>query len=307
MFQKSVKNSFILEGKGLHFGKDAKVIVHPASADHGIVFKRTDLKDNQAYVKASFENVSKTYLRTQLTNSMGVSIITAEHILAAFAGLGIHNALIELNEAEVPIFDGSSRIFVKAILEAGVSELEKKTKLYKVVNSIRVGNPDAWAELRPANTFSINFEMNWPGTALSKQSLDMPIVNGAFVREICDSRTFCRKSDVTRLKNEGFALGGGIENAIVVGENEMTVQDGLRYPDECIRHKILDALGDLSLVGRPILGKFTSYSGGHGLTNLLLRECFKRGDIFVSKDFSDGDRDKLPGFDISESDTKNIL
>ena len=152
----------MLEGKGLHFGKDAKMIVHPASADHGIVFKRTDVRDDHAYVKASFENVSKTYLRTQLTNSMGVSIITTEHILASFAGLGIHNALIELNEAEVPIFDGSSRIFVKAILEAGVAELEKKTKLYKVVNSIRVGNSDAWAELRPANTFSIDFEMNWP-------------------------------------------------------------------------------------------------------------------------------------------------
>ena len=297
----------MLKGKGLHFGKDAKMIVHPASADHGIVFKRTDVRDDHAYVNASFENVSKTYLRTQLTNSMGVSIITAEHILAAFAGLGIHNALIELNEAEVPILDGSSRMFVKAILEAGVAELEKKTKLYKVVNSIRVGNSDAWAELRPANTFSIDFEMNWPGTALSRQSLDMPIVNGAFVREICDSRTFCRKSDVVRLKDEGFALGGGIENAIVVGENEMTAQNGLRYADECIRHKILDALGDLSLVGRPILGKFISCSGGHSLTNLLLRECFKRGDIFVSEDFSDGDRDKLPGFDISESDTQSIL
>ncbi len=307
MFQKSIKNSFMLKGKGLHFGKDAKMIVHPASADHGIVFKRTDVRDDHAYVNASFENVSKTYLRTQLTNSMGVSIITAEHILAAFAGLGIHNALIELNEAEVPILDGSSRMFVKAILEAGVAELEKKTKLYKVVNRIRVGNSDAWAELRPANTFSIDFEMNWPGTALSRQSLDMPIVNGAFVREICDSRTFCRKSDVVRLKDEGFALGGGIENAIVVGENEMTAQNGLRYADECIRHKILDALGDLSLVGRPILGKFISCSGGHSLTNLLLRECFKRGDIFVSEDFSDGDRDKLPGFDISESDTQNIL
>ena len=212
-----------------------------------------------------------------------------------------------MNEAEVPIFDGSSRIFVKAILEAGVAELDKKTKLYKVVKSIRVGNSDAWAELRPANTFSIDFEMNWPGTALNRQSLDMPIVNGAFVREICDSRTFCRKSDVVRLKDEGFALGGGIENAIVVGENEMTVQDGLRYADECIRHKILDALGDLSLVGRPILGKFISCAGGHSLTNLLLRECFKRGDIFVSEDFSDGDRDKLPGFDISKSDTQNIL
>ena len=307
MFQKTIKKSFVLDGKGLHLGKDVRMTVHPAPADHGIVFKRSDVKGDRAYIKASFENVSKTYLRTQLTNSFGVSIITAEHVLAALAGLGIHNALVELSEAEVPIFDGSSRVFVKAILQSGVIELKKKTKLYQVVNSIRVGSLNAWAELRPAKTFSIDFEMDWPGTALSKQSLDMPIVNGAFVREICDSRTFCRKSDVVRLKDEGFALGGGIENAIVVGENEMTAQNGLRYADECIRHKILDALGDLSLVGRPILGKFISCSGGHSLTNLLIRECFKRGDIFVSEDFSDGDRDKLPGFDISESDTQNIL
>ena len=307
MFQKTIKKSFVLDGKGLHFGKDVRMIVHPAPADHGIVFKRSDVKGDSAYIEASFENVSKTYLRTQLTNSFGVSIITAEHILAALAGLGIHNALVELSEAEVPIFDGSSRVFVKAILQSGVIELKKKTKLYQVVNSIRVGSLNAWAELRPAETFSIDFEMDWPGTALSKQSLDMPIVNGAFVREICDSRTFCRKSDVARLKNEGFALGGGIENAIVVGESEMTVKDGLRYDDECVRHKILDALGDLSLVGRPILGKFVSCSGGHGLTNLLLRESFKRGDIFVSKDFSHGDKDKLPGFDISWADTQSIL
>ncbi len=307
MFQKSIKNSFTLEGKGLHFGKDVKIVVHPAPADHGIVFKRSDVDHSNSFIEASFENVSKTYLRTQLTNSFGVSIITAEHILAAFAGLGIHNALIELSEAEVPILDGSSRIFVRSILESGVIELDKKINLYQVVNSIRVGNSEAWAELRPANTFSIDFEMDWPGTALSKQSLDMPIVNGAFVREICDSRTFCRKSDVIRLKDEGFALGGGIENAIVVGEDEMTAHNGLRYADECVRHKILDALGDLSLVGRPILGKFTSCSGGHGLTNTLLRESFKRGDIFVSKEFSDGDRDRLPGFDISNADTQKIL
>ncbi|MDC3107738.1 UDP-3-O-acyl-N-acetylglucosamine deacetylase [Paracoccaceae bacterium] len=307
MFQKSIKKSFALEGRGLHFGKDVSIVVHPAPADHGIVFKRTDIDHNHAFIKASFENVSKTYLRTQLTNSFGVSIITAEHILAAFAGLGIHNAFIELGEAEVPIFDGSSRTFVKAILETGVSELTKKIKLYQVVNSIRVGNSDAWAELRPAEKFSIDFEMDWPGTALGKQNLDMPIVNGTFVREICDSRTFCRKSDVVRLKDEGFALGGGIENAILVGEHEMTANNGLRYADECVRHKILDALGDLSLVGRPILGKFVSCSGGHGLTNILLRESFKRGDVFVTKEFSDGDRDKLPGFDISNIDIQNIL
>ena len=307
MFQKTVKKSFSLEGRGLHFGKDVSIVVHPAPADHGVIFRRTDVDHHHAYIKASFENVSKTYLRTQLTNGFGVSIVTAEHILAAFAGLGIHNALIELSEAEVPILDGSARPFVKAILEAGVSELAKKIDLYQVVKSIRVGNADAWAELRPARKFSIDFEMDWPGTALGKQSLDIPIVNGAFVREICDSRTFCRKGDVVRLKHEGFALGGGIENAILVGKDDMTASNGLRYSDECVRHKILDALGDLSLVGRPILGKFVSFSGGHGLTNMLLRESFNRGDVFVRKKFSDGDRDKLPGFDISNDDTRNIL
>ncbi len=307
MFQKTVKSSFELHGKGLHTGKDVRVLVHPASPDHGIVFKRSDIKGRHSYVRARFDNVSKTYLRTQLTNNYGVSIMTAEHILAAFAGLGIHNALIELSQAEVPIFDGSSRVFVKAMLNVGISELEKKIKLFEVVNSIRVGDDNAWAELRPADKFSIDFEMEWPETALGRQSLDIPIVNGTFVREICDSRTFCRKSDVVRLREEGFALGGGIENAIVVGDDQMTAHDGLRYADECVRHKILDALGDLSLIGRPILGKFVSYSGGHSLTNLLLRESFKRGDVFVSKDFSNEDRDKLPGFDISSADTQKII
>lgn len=307
MYQKTIKESFELDGQGLHSGKKAKIVVHPAPADHGIIFKRSDVKGHHAYIKANFDNVSKTYLRTQLSNKHGISIITAEHILAAFAGLGINNVLIEVDEAEIPILDGSSRIFVKAILNSGILELDKKIKLYQVVNRIRVGDSDAWAEFRPANKFSIDFQMEWPGTALGKQCLDIPIVNGTFVREICDSRTFCRKSDVLRLKAEGFALGGGVENAIIVGDNHMTAQNGLRYADECVRHKILDALGDISLVGRPILGKFVSYSGGHALTNILLRESFKRGNVFVSKEFSDEDRDKLPGFDISVADTQNIF
>ena len=304
--QKTLKSSVQFNGVGLHTGKEVSINIIPSEPNTGILFKRVDLKNNNLVVPNVY-NVSNATLCTTISNECGVSVSTIEHLMGAFYGLGIDNALIEINSQEVPILDGSARTFVKAILEAGVFELAKKINLYQVVKSIRVGNADAWAELRPAKKFSIDFEMDWPGTALGKQSLDIPIVNGAFVREICDSRTFCRKGDVVRLKNEGFALGGGIENAILVGKNEMTASNGLRYADECVRHKILDALGDLSLVGRPILGKFVSFSGGHGLTNMLLRESFNRGDVFVSKKFSDGDRDKLPGFDISNDDTRNIL
>ncbi len=306
MYQKTLKSSFSLSGKGLHTGNKARVTVHPAPVDHGIVFKRTDQPLFKSLIKASFKNVTETFLRTELSNEFGISVTTAEHLLAALAGTGIQNALIELNSKEIPILDGSSLVFVKEILKVGIAEQDKVLTLFKVVRPFRVENGNSWAEVKPANKFAINFEIDWPDTALGKQSLDIPIVNGTFVRELCDSRTFCKKGDVARLKDEGFALGGGIDNAIVVDRYSFAASDGLRYKDECIRHKILDALGDLSLLGKPILGKFTSYSGGHKLTNILLREAFKRGDIFRSKNSSVEDKDNLPGFDISMGDLEGL-
>jgi UDP-3-O-[3-hydroxymyristoyl] N-acetylglucosamine deacetylase len=306
MYQKTLRKSFMLKGIGLHTGTVVSIKVCPASADHGIVFKRVDLSTGDNLVKASFENVTETYLRTELSNKSGVSITTAEHLLAAFAGTGLQNAIVEISSKEVPIFDGSSKVFVREILKAGLKEQDKALSIFEVIKPFRVELSESWAEVRPASKFAIDFEIEWPGTALGRQSLDIPIVNGTFVRELCDSRTFCKRRDVDRFKDSGFALGGGIENAIVVEEDSFVALNGLRYGDECIRHKILDALGDLSLVGKPILGKFISYAGGHKLTNLLLREAFKKGDIFRSKYLSGGDRDKLPGFDISNKDLEKL-
>ncbi len=306
MYQKTLKSSFSLSGIGLHTGKKVSISVFPASIDHGIVFKRTDKPPSKSLIKGCFQNVTETFLRTELSNEFGVRITTAEHLLAALAGTGIQNALIEVSSKEIPILDGSSLAFVKEILKAGIEEQDKILTLFEVVRPFRVESEGSWAEVKPANKFTIDFEIEWPDTALGKQSLDIPIVNGTFVRELCDSRTFCKKGDVARLKDRGFALGGGIENAIVVDKYSFVASNGLRYKDECIRHKILDALGDLSLLGKPILGKFTSYSGGHKLTNILLREAFKEGDVFQLKSSSIEDNDKLPGFNISRDDLEKL-
>ncbi len=306
MYQKTLKSSFSLSGKGLHTGNKVNMEVYPAPADHGIVFKRTDKPLYKSLIKASFQNVTETFLRTELSNEFGICVTTAEHLLAALAGTGIQNALIELNSKEIPILDGSSLAFVKKILKAGIAEQDKVLTFFEVVRPFRVESGSSWAEVKPAKKFAIDFEIDWPDTALGKQSLDISIVNGTFIRELCDSRTFCRKGDVARLKDEGFALGGGMDNAIVVDRDSFFASNGLRYKDECIRHKILDALGDLSLLGKPILGKFTSYSGGHKLTNILLREAFTKGDVFRVKNSSIGDKDKLPGFDVSMGDLKDL-
>tara|TARA_B100001250_G_C19667706_1_gene730035 strand:- start:1 stop:930 length:930 start_codon:yes stop_codon:yes gene_type:complete len=306
MYQKTLKKSFSLAGTGLHTGREVSIKVSSAPVDSGIIFKRTDKALSEAFIKASFENVTETFLRTELSNKFGTCVTTAEHLLAAFAGTGIQNALIELDASEIPILDGSSRVFVREILKAGIIEQNKALSVFEVIKPLRVEDGKSWAEIRPAKKFSIDFQIEWPGTALGKQSLDISIVNGTFVRELCDSRTFCKKGDVDHLRSQGFALGGGIENAIVVDKGSFAALNGLRYRDECIRHKILDALGDLSLIGKPILGKFISYSGGHKITNLLLREAFSRGNIFRSKNSSREDRDKLPGFDISSDDLERL-
>tara|TARA_X000001036_G_scaffold161965_1_gene153607 strand:+ start:1146 stop:2093 length:948 start_codon:yes stop_codon:yes gene_type:complete len=306
MYQKTLKSSFSLHGKGLHTGNKVCMAVHPAPVDHGIVFRRTDKPLSKSFIKASFQNVTETFLRTELSNEFGICVTTAEHLLAALAGTGIQNALIELDSKEIPILDGSSVAFVKEILKTGITEQDKVLTLFEVMRPFRVENGNSWAEVKPAKKFAIDFEIDWPDTALGKQSLDIPIVNGTFVRELCDSRTFCKKGDVARLKDEGFALGGGIDNAIVVDRYSFVANNGLRYKDECIRHKILDALGDLSLLGKPILGKFTSHSGGHNLTNILLREAFKKGNVFRLKNSTNEDKDRLPGFDVSMDDLEGL-
>jgi UDP-3-O-[3-hydroxymyristoyl] N-acetylglucosamine deacetylase len=209
-----------------------------------------------------------------LVNDEGVSISTVEHVMAALAGCGVHNALIELNGPEAPILDGSAVPFVQEILAAGVKPQNVPVTVFKVLKSVEFHCDDGWAGLAPADTLQMDFHIEFEDAAIGIQSKKLNLANGAFVRELCDSRTFCRQSDVDTMRANGLALGGTLHNAVVVDGESVLNPGGMRYSDEPVRHKMLDALGDLALAGAPIIGHYTGFRAGHEITNNLLRELF---------------------------------
>jgi UDP-3-O-[3-hydroxymyristoyl] N-acetylglucosamine deacetylase len=194
--------------------------------------------------------------------------------MAALAGTGIHNALIEIDGPEVPILDGSSAPFVQAILARGARRLPAPVRALEIRSEIRVETDAGWAALAPSDSFEMAFDIEFPDAAIGRQRLDLDLSNGAFVRELCDARTFCRQSDVAAMRANGLALGGTLRNAVVVEGDRVLSPGGLRRADEAVRHKMLDAVGDLALAGGPVFGRYTGHRAGHALTNMLLRKLF---------------------------------
>jgi len=272
--QTTLKSALRFEGEGLHSGKPARLVIHPASAEHGIWFRRTDVEGDDALIPARFDAVLSSRLCTLLSNDRGVAVSTVEHLMAALAGCGLHNALIEIDGPEVPILDGSAQPFVDAILARGLRTLDAPVRAIEVLRPVEVTEGEATARLEPAESLSIRFEIDFPDAAIGRQSKSLNMANGAFVHELSDSRTFCRQSDVDHMRANGLALGGTYENAVVVDGAEVLSPGGLRYTDEPVRHKMLDALGDLALAGAPLLGTYVGHRAGHALTNKLLRALF---------------------------------
>jgi len=272
--QTTLKSALRFEGEGLHSGKPARLVIHPASAEHGIWFRRTDVEGDDALIPARFDAVLSSRLCTLLSNDRGVAVSTVEHLMAALAGCGLHNALIEIDGPEVPILDGSAQPFVDAILARGLRTLDAPVRAIEVLHPVEVTEGEATARLEPAESLSIRFEIDFPDAAIGRQSKSLNMANGAFVHELSDSRTFCRQSDVDHMRANGLALGGTYENAVVVDGAEVLSPGGLRYTDEPVRHKMLDALGDLALAGAPLLGTYVGHRAGHALTNKLLRALF---------------------------------
>lgn len=274
--QNTLKASVSFDGVGLHSGSPARMILKPAPADHGIRFKRTDIALGDCVVLARWDFVERSPLCTKLVNDAGVTISTVEHIMAALAGCGVHNALIELSGPEVPIMDGSSAEFVRDIMKTGLRRLRAPVQAFEVMKPVTVQNGDATATLLPCDRLKIEFNIDFDEAAIGRQSRTMDLRNGAFARELCDSRTFCRRVDVEQMQANGLALGGVPgENAIVFdGSAVHAGQRGLRHSDEPVRHKMLDALGDLALAGGPIFGHYIGDKAGHSLTNTLLRALF---------------------------------
>ena len=271
--QQTIAEPVSISGIGLHSGVDVSINLYPAKADYGIKFIRKDIANNNI-VDAIWSNVTNTKLSTTISNQNGVSVSTIEHLMSALSGLHIDNIKIEIDGPEVPIMDGSSINFVDLIDKTTTQTLDKKRKILKVKKNIKVENNDTSVELKPNNQFSIDFEIDFPSKLVSKQSCQLQLVNGNYKTDIASARTFGFERDVDMLRSNGLALGGSLDNAVVVGETKILNSDGLRFKDEFVRHKILDSIGDLYLAGAPIQGYFLGNKSGHYLNNLLLRSLF---------------------------------
>ena len=300
--QNTLKSPARFTGLGLHTGQPVRMVVHPAAADHGIRFRRTDVADRDALVPALWDAVTPSRLCTVVENADGVSVSTIEHVMAALAGSAIHNALIEIDGPEVPILDGSSLAFVTGFLAAGIEEQDAPIRAVRVLKAVEVRDGDAVARLEPADMLEIDFSIDFADAAIGAQSRVLNMANGAFVRELSDSRTFCRQADVDAMRANGLALGGTLENAVVIDGDRVLSPGGLRHQDEPVRHKMLDALGDLALAGGPILGRYIGVRAGHALTNRLLRALFADPSAFRLVDCGPQTLGKLPGVGVHVGD-----
>ena len=271
--QQTIAKPLSINGIGLHSGVAVSMKLYPAEADYGIKFIRKDLTNNNI-IEALWSNVTNTKLSTTISNESGASVSTIEHLMSALSGLHIDNIKIEIDGPEVPIMDGSSIKFVDLIDQTSTQSLNKKRKILKVKKNIKVEINDSSVELKPNNQFSIDFEIEFPSKLISKQSCQLQLVNGNYKTDIASARTFGFERDVEMLRSNGLALGGSLENAVVVGESRILNSEGLRFRDEFVRHKILDSIGDLYLAGAPIQGYFLGNKSGHHLNNLLLRSLF---------------------------------
>lgn len=300
--QRTLKHPIEIVGKGLHSGKRAVVRVTPASAEYGIWFRRVDITDRDNLIPALYDHVNDTQLCTRLANAAGSEVSTVEHLMAALSGTGIHNAMIEIDGPEIPIMDGSSAPFVAAILKAGLQEQDAPLRAIRILKDVSISVDGFAASLSAADSIEIEFEIDFDEAAIGQQSKVLKMANGAFVRELSNCRTFCRRRDVDMMQSAGLALGGGLENAIVVDGAEVLNPEGFRRADECVRHKMLDALGDLALAGSPIIGRYHGEKAGHRATNLLLRELFATPDAWEMIEVTPAQWNDLPGAHIKPTD-----
>lgn len=275
-YQKTLKKSVSCSGIGLHSGKDVNITLRPAVPDTGIFFKRVDLTEAPS-VKAISDYVSDTRLASTIKRG-DASVSTIEHLMASFAATRVDNAIVEIDGPEVPIMDGSALYFVEKIREAGTIEQEAYRRYIIVTRSVEVENKDSKAGLYPSLESRITCSVDFGHQALEAQTFSISLLNPGLEKEISEARTFGFLKDVEMLQASGLALGASHENAIAIDENGIMNEEGLRYPDELVRHKVLDSLGDLYLMGAPVIGHFVSHKGGHALTHKLVTKILADTD-----------------------------
>ncbi|MFZ2301460.1 MAG: UDP-3-O-acyl-N-acetylglucosamine deacetylase [Gallionella sp.] len=278
--QRTLKNSVNVTGVGLHSGEKVMLGLRPAPVNTGIVFRRVDVKPVEE-IRARAELVHDTRLSTCMEQN-GVRVATVEHLMSALAGLGIDNAYIDLDSAEVPIMDGSAGTFIFLLQTAGIVEQSAPKKFIRVKKTVEVKQGDKWVRFEPHHGYKLTFTINFahPVFASTKQHVVVDLGEESYVRDISRARTFGFMQDVENMHAQGLALGGSLDNAIVMDEYRVLNADGLRFEDEFVKHKVLDAIGDLYLLGYPLIGAFSGYKSGHALNNALLRALLADGQAW---------------------------
>jgi UDP-3-O-[3-hydroxymyristoyl] N-acetylglucosamine deacetylase len=292
--QRTLKNLISATGVGLHTGQKVYMTLRPAAPNTGIVFRRVDL-DQPVEIRACAQGVGDTSLSTTLVRD-GVRISTVEHLLSAFAGLGIDNAYVDLTASEVPIMDGSASPFVFLILSAGITEQNAPKRFIRIRKPIQVEHGDKWARFEPYEGFKVGFtiEFDHPLFRSSTQTAELDFSSTSFVKEVSRARTFGFMKDIETLRQRNLALGGSLDNAVVVDDYRIVNEDGLRYDDEFVKHKMLDAIGDLYLLGHSLIGAFSGYKSGHALNNQLLRALLAEESAWEAVTFDEGDPAPIP-------------
>ncbi len=300
--QKTVGTDWTISGTGLHSGKPVRLRVFAAPVDTGLVFRRTDCPAWSRDIKVTPSNWVEASLCTVLRNEHGVRVTTIEHLLAAFHGCGVHNAIVEIDSEEVPILDGSSAPFVRKILAAGVAEQKAPLRVLRVRQPVTVVRDGASATLLPARQLELAFEIDFSEPAIGHQKERLVMTNGAFLRELSDCRTFCLRRDVEQMQAAGLALGGTLDNAVVFEEGRVLTPGGLRRADEPVRHKMLDAMGDLYVAGLPMIARYEGVRAGHALTGRLLQKLFATPEAYEIVTLRGSQGRRLPGAGLSLTD-----
>jgi UDP-3-O-[3-hydroxymyristoyl] N-acetylglucosamine deacetylase len=286
-FQHTVKSPALFAGVGVHTGAYTQVAVRAGEPDGGIVFVRTDILDCDNRVPVSPEAVCKTQLGTVIENAAGVTVATIEHLMAALVMSGIDNAVVELDGPEMPIMDGSSWPFLQILDRAGRRPQAAARRFIEIIDTVEVIDGDKRAALKPALQFEVAFAIEFPTPVIGRQEIDLAMDESAFRRELADCRTFGFLHEVEALRAMGLARGGTMDNAVVIEGDRVLNPEGLRRPDEFVRHKALDAIGDLYVLGAPILGRFEGELAGHSINNALVRALAARPDAYRVVTFAD--------------------
>ena len=301
--QKTIKKKIHFSGVGVHNGRAVSMTIEPAEVNTGIMFIRTDLKDDNT-IKAIIDNVVDTRLCTKIKNSRGVSVSTIEHLMAALNALDIDNVVVKINSSELPALDGSSHEYVKKITNAGIKILNNKKKFFKILKRVEVKSGDRFISVTPSDSLSINISINYPDTVIGYSEYFYSHTINNFIKNLSMARTYTLQEDIEKMRTAGLAIGGTLNNAIVVDKYKILNPDGLRMEKEFIKHKTLDCIGDLYLLGMPLVGRIDCHAPGHNLNQKLIKEIIKNKENYIIEETASNNN--FLGFVKSNNSPQNI-